>query len=101
MGIPPLFGFWGKLMLFIAAMSAGQLILVLVAALTSAISAWYYLKLIGLSILSPLTPQSEQVSVTLKWPLIAAIVSAIIAIGGPFALTTIVADAQQAIVRPE
>ena len=101
LGIPPLFGFWGKLMLFIAAMSAGQLILVLVAALTSAISAWYYLKLIGLSILSPLTPQSEQVSVTLKWPLIAAIVSAIIAIGGPFALTTIVADAQQAIVRPE
>ena len=47
------------------------------------------------------TPASEGVSVTLKWPLIAAILSTIIAIGGPFALSSVVTDAQQSIVLPE
>jgi len=101
LGVPPLFGFWGKLMLFAAGIAAGQLILVLVAVVSSAISAWYYLRLIGLAILSPTTPRSESVLVTLRWPLIAAVLSAIIAIGGPFALKSITADASQAIVRPE
>lgn len=101
LGVPPLFGFWGKLMLFAAGIAAGQLILVLVAVVSSAISAWYYLRLIGLSILLPITPRSESVMVTLRWPLIAAVLGAIIAIGGPFALKFINADARQAIVLPE
>ena len=69
-------------MLFAAGIAAGQLVLVLVAAVASAISAWYYLRLIGLSLLSSTTPQSESVKATLRWPLIAAVISAIIAIGG-------------------
>ena len=101
LGIPPLFGFWGKLMLFAAGIAAGQLMLVLIAAVASAISAWYYLRLIGLSLLSSTTPQSETVRVTLRWPFIAAILSAIIAIAGPLVLTNIVADAEQAVVEPE
>ncbi len=101
LGIPPLFGFWGKLLLFAAGIAAGQLALVLVAAVASAISAWYYLRLISLSLLSPTTPRSESVRVTLLWPLIAAVLSAIIAIGGPLVLTSIVADAEQAVVEPE
>ncbi len=101
LGIPPLFGFWGKLLLFAAGIAAGQLALVLVAAVASAISAWYYLRLIGLSLLSPTTPRSESVRVALLWPLIAAVISAIIAIGGPLFLTSVVADAQQAIVESE
>jgi len=101
LGIPPLFGFWGKLLLFAAGIAAGQLALVLVAAVASAISAWYYLRLIGLSLLSPTTPRSESVRVALLWPLIAAVLSAIIAIGGPLVLTSIVADAQQAVVEEE
>ncbi|MCH2146830.1 MAG: NADH-quinone oxidoreductase subunit N [Phycisphaerales bacterium] len=101
LGIPPLFGFWGKLLLFIAAISAGQILLVVIAALTSAVSAWYYLKIIGLAILSPLTEQSQRVTVALKWPLIAAILSAIIAIGGPFALSSMIVDANQAMMLPE
>ena len=101
LGIPPLFGFWGKLMLFAAGIAAGHLILVLIAAVTSAVSAWYYLRLIGLVILSPLTPRSESVLVTLKWPLIAAVVSAIIALAGPFVLDSLNTKAQQSIVLPE
>lgn len=101
LGIPPLFGFWGKLMLFVAAIAAGQIVLVLIAAASSAVSAWYYLKLIGLSVLASPSQASEGVSVTLKWPLIAAILSAIIAIGGPFALSSLIAEAQQSIVLPE
>lgn len=101
LGVPPLFGFWGKLMLFAAGIAAGQLILVLVAVVSSAVSAWYYLRLIGLSILSPTTPRSESVVVALRWPLVAAILSAIIAIGGPFVLKTMTANATQSIVLPE
>ena len=101
LGIPPLFGFWGKLLLFIAAISAGQLILVIIAALTSAVSAWYYLRLIGLSILAPLTSSSESVAATLKWPLIAAILSAILAIAGPLVLSDTIVKAGQSISQPE
>jgi NADH-quinone oxidoreductase subunit N len=101
LGVPPLFGFWGKLLLFAAGIASGQLILVLVAAISSAISAWYYLRLIGLSVLSSTTSRSESVSVALRWPLIAAILSAIIAVGGPLALKSISADAKQAFVLPE
>jgi len=101
LGIPPLFGFWGKLMLFAAGIAAGQLILVLIAAVSSAISAWYYLRLIGLTLLSPSTPRSDSVLVSLRWPLIAAVLSAIIAIGGPLVLNTITVNAKQALVQPE
>ena len=69
--------------------------------MTSAVSAWYYLKIIGLAVLSPLTEQSQRVTVALKWPLIAAILSAIIAIGGPFALSSMIVDANQAMALPE
>ncbi|MDP7005373.1 MAG: NADH-quinone oxidoreductase subunit N [Phycisphaerales bacterium] len=101
LGIPPLFGFWGKLMLFAAGVASGQIILVIIAAVSSAISAWYYLRLIGLSLLSSLTTRSETVKVTLRWPLIAAVISAIIAIGGPFILSALDAQANQAVVEKE
>ena len=101
LGVPPLFGFWGKLMLFAAGIASDQLSLVLVAVVSSAISAWYYLRLIGLSILSPTNPRSESVTVVLRWPLIAAVLSAIIAIGGPLVLKSMTADATQAIVLSE
>jgi NADH-quinone oxidoreductase subunit N len=101
LGIPPLFGFWGKLLLFAAGISSGQLFLVLIAAISSAISAWYYLRLIGLSVLSSTTSRSESVSVSLRWPLIAAVICAVIAVGGPFFLKAMEAEATQAIVLPE
>lgn len=45
-GIPPLFGFWPKLLVFQAAISAGLVPLVVIGAIASAISAFYYLRVI-------------------------------------------------------
>lgn len=47
LGFPPLLGFWAKLPLFTSAISAGEIILVIVLGLNSAIAAFYYLRLFG------------------------------------------------------
>lgn len=48
MGLPPIAGFFGKLHLFSTGISAGQYSLVVIAALNSAVAAWYYLKIAAL-----------------------------------------------------
>jgi NADH-quinone oxidoreductase subunit N len=45
-GIPPLFGFWGKLVVFQAAVAAGLLPLAVIGIASSVIGAFYYLKVI-------------------------------------------------------
>jgi len=45
-GIPPLAGFFGKLMVFSAAVDAGLLVLAILGVLSSVIAAFYYLKII-------------------------------------------------------
>lgn len=45
-GLPPLAGFIGKLLLFTSALDLGQLLLVLVAVVTSIVSAAYYLRIV-------------------------------------------------------
>ncbi len=45
-GIPPLFGFWGKLVVFQAAVAAGLLPLAVIGIAASVIGAFYYLKVI-------------------------------------------------------
>ena len=45
-GIPPLFGFWPKLMVFNAAVDAGLQLLALAAAAATVIGAYYYLKVV-------------------------------------------------------
>ena len=100
LGVPPLIGFWGKLLLFAAGIAAGQLSLIIVAAVTSAISAWYYLRLIGLALLS--SPQNhgdltKVTKVTLRWPLAVAVIGACIAIGGPVILEKMMENAKGAL----
>lgn len=46
MGLPVLLGFFGKLYLFFAGISAGELVLVVILAINSAIAAFYYLRLV-------------------------------------------------------
>lgn len=58
-GLPPLLGFWGKLLLFIAGIQSGHIVLVTIAAVNSAISAWYYLHIAGIPIVRMATPRSE------------------------------------------
>ena len=47
-GIPFFFGFWGKFVVFKAAVASGWIILALIAALGSVIGAFYYLKIVKL-----------------------------------------------------
>ena len=47
-GIPPLFGFWGKLVVFQAAVTAGLLPLAVIGIAASVIGAYYYLKVVKL-----------------------------------------------------
>lgn len=47
LGLPPTLGFFGKLPLFTAAISAGEIPLVVILGLNSAIAAFYYLRLAG------------------------------------------------------
>ncbi|MDG2094175.1 MAG: NADH-quinone oxidoreductase subunit N [Phycisphaerales bacterium] len=61
LGFPPLLGFWGKLLLFIAGIQTGHLVLVVIAAVNSAISGWYYLKLVAVPIMASPTARSETV----------------------------------------
>jgi NADH-quinone oxidoreductase subunit N len=78
LGIPPLLGFFGKLFLFIAGVQAGHLPLVVIAGLNSAISAWYYLRLIALPIMGKPSAQSETiVNSPFRWPRIAGWVTAV------------------------
>ncbi|MBI4969754.1 MAG: NADH-quinone oxidoreductase subunit NuoN [Rhodospirillales bacterium] len=45
-GIPPLAGFFGKLYVFLAAVNAGHIILALIGVLSSAVAAYYYLRIV-------------------------------------------------------
>ncbi|MCA9307168.1 MAG: NADH-quinone oxidoreductase subunit N [Phycisphaerales bacterium] len=51
LGLPPLLGFFGKLFLFTSAIGAGEIALVVVLGLNSAVAAYYYLRIIGLPML--------------------------------------------------
>jgi NADH-quinone oxidoreductase subunit N len=52
-GIPPLFGFWPKLMVFQAAIAADLIPLALVGAVASVIGAYYYLRVIKVMLFDP------------------------------------------------
>jgi len=45
-GIPPLFGFWGKFVVFQAAVEAGNIWLAAIGIAASVIGAFYYLKVV-------------------------------------------------------
>jgi NADH-quinone oxidoreductase subunit N len=54
LGLPPLFGFWGKLPLFSAGLAAEEYVLVVILALNSAAAAFYYLRLAAAPLLESL-----------------------------------------------
>ncbi len=75
-GLPPLLGFWGKLDLFVSGVSAGQVPLVVIMALNSAVSVWYYLRLAGLPTIAPAGPRADSIeAVPSRWPLVTAVVA--------------------------
>ena len=62
-GVPPAVGFWAKLYLFNAAVQADMVWLAIAGAINTAISAFYYLRVIKVMYLSP-APTEERVRLT-------------------------------------
>jgi NADH-quinone oxidoreductase subunit N len=96
LGFPPLLGFIGKLFIFVAGVSAGQIWLVVIAGLNSAISAWYYLRLVGLPILAAPNARSETIGRSaVAWPRIAALLAAIAVVVLPLFSNRLVESARK------
>ncbi|MEO0482581.1 MAG: NADH-quinone oxidoreductase subunit N [Planctomycetota bacterium] len=79
LGLPPLLGFFGKLPLFTSAISAGEITLVVVLGLNSAIAAFYYLRLIGAPMLEE---RPEWIETPRRTPLPMRAVATVLSAGG-------------------
>ena len=91
LGFPPLLGFWAKLLLFIAGIQTGHLVLVVIAAVNSAISGWYYLKLVAVPIMASPPARSETVESGLsRFPRFAGLAMAAAIVIMPVFLTWLV-----------
>ena len=100
-GVPPLLGFWGKLFLFAAGVSAGQMALVVVAALNSAVGAWYYLRLASEPIVGHPSARSETVVARPSpWPRLATVACGIGLVLVPLFLPTLLRTARFESVPP-
>jgi NADH-quinone oxidoreductase subunit N len=93
LGLPPLLGFFGKLPLFTAAIRAGEIPLVIILGLNSAIAAYYYLRLAFAPLTEATDAGEEPISEgPFKTRRMAAVVSAIavilLALGGNFLMQT-------------
>lgn len=96
-GLPPLLGFWSKLYLFAAGIERGQTVLVVIAAVNSGVSVYYYLKLLSEPLVASTTARSETVSTSPSaWPRIASVVTAVMLVVAPIFLTSAMAAANAA-----
>lgn len=96
-GLPPLLGFWSKLYLFAAGIERGQTILVIIAAVNSGVSVYYYLKLLSEPLVAPTTARSETVSTSPSmWPRVASAVTAVLLVIAPLFLGHAIAAANRA-----
>ena len=90
-GMPPLIGFFGKLAIFSSALDANQPQLVIIAAVNSAISAFYYLQLVAVPMLGQPNARTETVqAVPSRWPRIAAVLCGVGVILLPIGLSKLV-----------
>jgi NADH-quinone oxidoreductase subunit N len=64
-GIPPLFGFWGKFVVFQAAVQAGLLWLAFLGIAASVIGAFYYIKVVKVMYFDE---PANRVTGTAEWP---------------------------------
>ena len=83
-GIPPLVGFWGKLFLFRAAVEGNMAWLAILGVINSAISAYYYLRVVVQMYMRP--PQSENEEDTIPFKAYAVGVAVLVAALGTVAV---------------
>ena len=87
-------GFFGKLAIFSAAFEAGQTQLVIIAAVNSAIGAFYYLQLVAVPMLGQPNARTDSVQlVPSSWPRLAAVVCGLGVLAMPFGLKYLVSAA--------
>jgi NADH-quinone oxidoreductase subunit N len=77
-GFPPTAGFFGKYYLFLAAIKAGYVPLVIIAIINSILSVWYYLRVIVVMYMKPASEAA--VEQPLGWPGRVAVVYAAVAV---------------------
>ncbi len=70
-GIPPLAGFFGKMMIFLAAIESGLFVLAVIGVLTSVIGAFYYIKIVKIMYFDEEQPAFDsEVSIAMRAVLI-------------------------------
>ncbi len=79
LGLPPLLGFFGKLPLFTAGIAAGEISLVIILGINSAIAAVYYLRLAFVPLLEKADPMAEPMTIS---PFRSRSVAALLSAGG-------------------
>lgn len=84
-GIPPLAGFFGKLLVFQAALENGYLVLAIIGVLTSVVAAYYYLAVIKTMFFdAPTEGEGHQVSMRLtRWVAVPALALIVLYIVSP------------------
>ena len=94
-GIPPLAGFFGKWMVFAAAVDSGMFALAVIGVLTSVVSAYYYVRIVKVMYFDEPVAAFDRVDGSLKLVLVASF--AVVAIGilfiNPLQTSTAVAAA--------
>lgn len=101
LGFPPLLGFVAKLLLFIAGVQAGQVALVVIAGLNSAISAWYYLRLVAVPTLAGTTALGETVErAPSEWPRRVAVAIAVAVVVLPIFAARLIDASDRAVAGP-
>lgn len=101
LGFPPLLGFWPKVHLFFASISAGEVVLAVILAFNSAIAAFYYLRLIVAAAIdrADQTTTAKELTEFLSRP-VAAFVSAALVVALLFAFGGLQKASQRAVVEP-
>ncbi len=93
-GMPPLLGFFAKFTIFTAGIEGGQTTLVIIAAVNSAISAFYYLQLVAVPMLGTPNARTEGVhTVPSRWPRYAAVLCGLGVIVLPVVVSNLVSAA--------
>jgi multicomponent Na+:H+ antiporter subunit D len=80
-GVPPLGGFWSKLVIIIALIQSGESALAVIAVLASVLTLWYYLILQRKAFFGKLAERWAQVKEAPFWMTAASVILAVLVIG--------------------
>jgi NADH-quinone oxidoreductase subunit N len=80
-GVPPLFGFWPKLLVFFAAVHQGYIVLAVAGILGAVIGAYYYLKIVKVMYMDPPAEPYARVHAPVQGALVFAAAMAVSPLG--------------------